>query len=158
MQTTVKTRSTAVEQKGVMGTLASLLSLAVFIPPAARLGNILLSHLFTLIFINIPHILIINAKTGRENILYSDSGRQFRKCVPFFALYFFCELLLTSSVFLIKPGDQYPTPPVLSDLLKQMANSLGQNLPLAMCLSWVYYLLVIVIKDKNVNPASFFVY
>jgi len=47
---------------------------------------------------------------------------------------------------------------VLSDLPRQVADSLGQNLPLTMCLTWVYYLLGVVIKDKTTNPTSFLVY
>ena len=89
----------------MMGALASLLPLTACILAAVRLGNILPLYVFILIFINVPYILIIKVKTGRENILYSDSRRQFRKYVPFFALYFFCELLLPSSIFLIKLGD-----------------------------------------------------
>lgn len=107
--------------------------------------------------INTPCTIIPHIKTGRENILYFGSGRQFRKYICFFALHFLWEHLLPFYVFSNKTRRSVPCSSyALSDLPEQMANSLGQNLPLTMCLNWVYYLLVIVIKDKNVNLTSFF--
>lgn len=109
--------------------------------------------------INIPCIIIPHIKRSRENILYFGSGRQVRKCASFFAFYFLWEHLLPFYVFCNKTRRSVAhSSYALSDSLEQMANSLGQNLPLTMCLNWVYYLLVIVIKDKNVNPTSFFLY
>lgn len=139
-----------------MGTLVSLLALAACSPAAVRLGNILPSYLFRLVFINAPYSLLINAKEGRENILNSDSGKQFSS--------FLCPVCLLRASFTLicfpyktrrlVPHSSF----VLPDLPEQMANSLGQNLPLTLCLSWVYYLLVIVINVKNVNSTSIFVY